>query len=182
MTCKTLPCKRPGCLRDDIQAQGYCSAHYQRLLLCKDMDNPPVKPLKRRGREKCSTGCGRWADSHGLCQTHLKRQNRGSDLSAPIQVKGPRGEGHLNKHGYRIIFVDGKLKREHRHVMEQTLGRKLYAFENVHHKNGIREDNRPENLELWVTMQPRGQRLEDIAEFIAKYYPEQVRAALAKAA
>lgn len=34
--------------------------------------------------------------------------------------------------------------------MEQKLGRKLVRGESVHHKNGVRADNRPENLELWV--------------------------------
>ena len=43
--------------------------------------------------------------------------------------------------------------------MEQILGRYLLHEENVHHINGVRDDNRPENLELWNTSQPSGQRV-----------------------
>jgi hypothetical protein len=59
----------------------------------------------------------------------------------------------------------GRYMKEHTLVMERRLRRQLLPGENVHHKNGIRSDNRDENLELWVSMQPSGQRVEDLVAF-----------------
>ena len=54
---------------------------------------------------------------------------------------------------------------EHILVVEQELGRHLEAFENVHHRNGVRDDHRFENLELWTRPQPSGIRASDALEW-----------------
>ncbi len=79
---------------------------------------------------------------------------------------------HLSKDGYLYVYhrdhpYSDKSGRvyEHRIIMEQELGRYLHPFENVHHKNGIRSDNRPDNLELWIKVQPTGGRVKDIVKW-----------------
>lgn len=77
-------------------------------------------------------------------------------------------------HGHPNAGVRGHIL-EHVKVMSEILGRPLHPGENVHHINGIRDDNRPENLELWNISQPSGQRIEDkvawAKEILATYEP-----------
>src|ERR1700741_4747541 len=124
----------------------------------------------------CSiTTCTKPFFARGWCQTHYRRWQLTGDVRAdePIKKKGREGDGSINSSGYRVFWKNGKQVREHRLIMEQYLGRDLYSDEYVHHKNGIRNDNRIENLELWASSQPKGQRVEDLigwAEEILKRY------------
>lgn len=87
----------------------------------------------------------------------------------PLGKSNFKGKKYKNSHGYMIVpvgedikqFSDKKYIQEHRLVMSEFLNRKLLEKECVHHKNGIRDDNRIENLELWSVSHPKGQRVQD---------------------
>ena len=77
-------------------------------------------------------------------------------------MRWPDGAGNIEKRtGYLRYLVDGKTKYGHRLAMEDEIGRQLLPTESVHHINGVRSDNRIENLELWTTPQPKGIRVAD---------------------
>lgn len=96
-------------------------------------------------------------------------------------VGGENGK-YIDKNGYVWVTTPpghGRRLRgqrrmpEHRLVIEQNINRELFDFETVHHINGVRDDNRIENLELWARTQPPGQRVEDkiiwAKEFLSSY-------------
>ncbi|GAA5514781.1 hypothetical protein Dcar01_03542 [Deinococcus carri] len=86
--------------------------------------NIPHTPFRQVGANNPSWRGGRMTDKNGYVLLHMPEHPQ------------------ANRHGY---------VREHRYVMEQTLGRALKRTEVVHHRNGQRDDNRPENLELFAS-------------------------------
>ncbi len=99
------------------------------------------------GRKCTLPNCGRMHKGHGYCEFHLQRFNTTGDPYKTINR--PPGSGSFDKHGYKILCIDGKLVPEHRYIMEQHLSRKLkWPGEVVHHKNHVKTDNRIENLEV----------------------------------
>lgn len=125
----------------------------------------------------CECGCGQPTKIANYT-VRARRHFKGYPMpyvrghGSPKKGRKSRDDGRWIAHGYALLHkpdhpsaTKNGTVREHRYVMEQVLGRQLRPDERVHHKNGDRLNNRPENLELWVTKDPPGQRVVDLVQF-----------------
>jgi len=129
-----------------------------------------IREIKRKTSNKrrflCKCSCG------NTKQVNLVHLTTGQCISKSWQ-KGKdstnwKGGRRIESGGYIEVYnpnhplarANGYIK-EHKLIMETHLGRYLLPHENIHHINGDKTDNRLENLELWSTSQPSGQRIKD---------------------
>lgn len=177
--------------------KGWCHFHWKRW---REFGDPLAGPPKKRFRredagqprwwleadppldeslECCSVvGCGKDVRHNGLCSTHYSRTNK-YGRHGPLVRGKTTAVYRVDSNGYVSKFMDKVKVLEHREIMAEHIGRPLHSWENVHHKNGLRADNRIENLELWTKPQYAGQRVEDLVEFMVEYYRKELLEKLA---
>ncbi len=133
-----------------------------RSYYCRRCVATSSRGARRRARDResipCAGECGR--------SVWLKKNSSGRCIRCYNASRAGSGSSRTpTNRGYVTIQHEGRACLEHRVLMEEHLGRKLVRGENVHHKNGKRNDNRLSNLELWVSHQPSGQRPADLVQW-----------------
>lgn len=148
------------------ESQRYCSVK------CKNLANRVV-----HSERECPT-CSLLFSSRKSGQVYCSKQCANQLIS---RVHRENGATTVAASGYVMERTASSVwELQHRVVLERHLGRSLQKFENVHHINGIRSDNRLENLELWTKPQAVGQRVEDLVKFVVDNYQAEVHAAMVR--
>ena len=140
---------------------------------CGEMIHPRPRRYGKRGVQL-------WIMPTKYCSLACSAIARGdARRGKPVATRG-KGIGWIDTAGYKRVSDPERRSviHEHRDVMEKILGRKLKKGETVHHKNGIRHDNRPENLELWSSNHGSGQRLRDVEDIWSGTIPPYQHGAL----
>lgn len=160
-----------------VHSRGWCQKHYNRMWRTGQLElqpriylTPIKNPLSVCRKPECTDLVS--SNKNKNCDKHIRRIN-------PKHPDYPGYRREVSDQGYiKLVNKDGRIL-EHRMVMASVLGRPLRPEENVHHLNGDRSDNRPENLELWTKQQPVGSRVEDkvkwAVELLTIYRPEMLK-------
>ncbi len=196
-------CVSPECERDS-KSRGLCQRHYDMARSAGTLESYPigVKPRRRHdggpGRAQTShrkpsksvrkgwedapaciwpdEACSSRTRSRSLCEKHYLRAKKLARLDEFPLIGWVKelGAKTVTREGYINVKTERGTLPEHRLVMENHIGRRLVGRESVHHKNGIRDDNRLDNLELWASHQPYGQRVDDLLDYVLEFHSEEL--------
>jgi hypothetical protein len=138
----------------------YCKQCFNKKNREYRKNNPTIWEIQKNKNFK------KWREKLGVPESEMPKRRKA-------------GEGYINRDGYLTYKKighpcadkNGRVQASHLVVYEST-GRLIKKGETVHHINGDTLDNRIENLEMWRSGHPRGQRVEDKIKWCIEFLQE----------